>query len=326
VSQPYPTLPHWGQPLPAPLPPHEVSRRYHELLRTRTYRPWKPAVGLVVFALAYGALALGVIFTGVVVEMYLTGKSYEDVTSGLLTDITPLGLLTVNLSLAALIPATMLAIVAVHHLSPGWLGSVSGHLRWRLLGRFLLLAGVVVLLVTFVAGFLPSDGVVTDSVQLVSFERWLSLAIVVVLTTPLQAAGEEYGFRGYVLQALGAWFGNPWVGIIVTSLVFAVAHGGQNQPLFIARFGFGLVAGWLIIRTGGLEAAIALHVMNNVITFLVAAAFDQVDDALTTTEAPVWLALLDVGQAVLFATLVLWTMRRRPGAVQVRTPAASASW
>jgi membrane protease YdiL (CAAX protease family) len=324
VSQPYPTLPHWGEPLPASPPPHEVPRQYQELLRTRAYRPWKPAVGLIVFFVAYGALTLGVIFTCVVVDMYLTGKSYEDVTSGLLTDITPLGLLTVNLSLAAMIPAAMLAIVAVHHLSPGWLGSVIGHLRWRLLGRFLVLAGGVVLLVTFVAGFLPSDGVVTDSVQIVSFERWLSLAIVIVLTTPLQAAGEEYGFRGYALQALGAWFRNPRVGIIVTSLVFAAAHGGQNPPLFIARLGFGLVAGWLVIRTGGLEAAIALHVMNNLITFLVAAAFDQVDDALTTSEAPLWLALLDVGQAVLFASLVMWTVRRRPDAVQVPTPSSRA--
>jgi uncharacterized protein len=320
VSPPYPTRPHWGQPLPAPLQPHEVPRQYHELLLTRAYRPWKPAVGLLVFFLSYGALTLGVIFTGAVVEMYLTGKSYEDVTSGLLTDITPLGLLTVNLSLAALIPAAMLAMVAVHHLRPGWLGSVSGHLRWRLLGRFLLLAGGVVLFVTLVAGFLPSDGVAPDSVRLVSFERWLSLAIVIVLTTPLQAAGEEYGFRGYALQALGAWFRNPWVGITVTSLVFAVAHGGQNPSLFIARFGFGLVAGWLVIRTGGLEASIALHVMNNVIMFLVAAAFDQVDDALTTREAPWWLALLDITQAVLFASLVLWTIRRRTAAAVETVP------
>jgi membrane protease YdiL (CAAX protease family) len=320
VSQPYPTLPDWGRPLPPPLPPHEGPRPYHQLLRTRTYQPWKPLVGLIVFGLTYGALTVGVLVSGVVVQMYLTGKSYEDVTASLLTDITPLGLLTVNLSLAALIPAAMLAVLAVHQLSPGWLSSVAGRLRWRLLARFLLIAGVVVALVTLLAGFLPGDGAVTaDSVRLVSFERWLSLAIVIVLTTPLQAAGEEYGFRGYPLQVLGAWFRTPWVGIVATSLVFAFAHGAQNPALFIARFGFGLVAGWLVVRTGGLEAAIALHVMNNVITFLIAAAFDQVDDALLTRDVPWSLGVLDVGQALLFAVLVLWTVRHGSDDVQVRT-------
>jgi uncharacterized protein len=322
VSEPYPTLPQWGGLPPVLLPPHETARPYHQLLRTRTYRPWKPLVGLLVFLVTFAALTVGVLLAGVIFEMYLTGKSYEDVAAGLLTDVTPLGLLTANLSLAVLIPAAMLAMVAVHHLNPGWLGSVAGHLRWDLLGRCLLLAGGVVLLSTFVAGFLPGDGVVTDSVNLVSFERWVSLAIVVVLTTPLQAAGEEYGFRGYPLQVMGSWFGTPWPGIVVTSLAFAVAHGSQNPALFVDRLGFGLVAGWLVVRTGGLEASIALHVMNNMITFLIAAAFDQVDDALATREAPWSLAVLDIGQTLLFAVLVLWVVRRRPVAVQSAGPAS----
>ena len=32
--------------------------------------------------------------------------------------------------------------------------------------------------------------------------RTRDLALVVLLLTPLQAAGEEYGFRGYLTQAL----------------------------------------------------------------------------------------------------------------------------
>jgi uncharacterized protein len=278
-------------------------------------------VGLLLFFVTFATLTVAVLIAGVIVEMSLTGKSYDDVASGLLTDVTPLGLLTANLSLAVLIPAAMVAVVVVHHLSPGWLGSVAGHLRWGLLGWFMLLAAGVVLVSTFVAGFLPGDGVPTDSVQVVSLQRWASLAIVVVLTTPLQAAGEEYGFRGYPLQALGAWFGTPWPGIVLTSLAFATAHGSQNPALFIDRLGFGLIAGWLVVRTGGLEASIALHVMNNVITFLIAAAFDQVDDALATRDAPWSLAILDIGQALLFAGLVVWLVRTRRVAVQSHSAA-----
>ena len=82
--------------------------------------------------------------------------------------------------------------------------------------------------------------------------------MIVVLTTPLQAAGEEYGFRGYLLQAFGSLFATARVDggrVLVSATLFALAHGVQNFPLFFDRFMFGLIAGWLVIRTGGLEAA-----------------------------------------------------------------------
>ena len=88
-----------------------------------------------------------------------------------------------------------------------------------------------------------------------------------LLTTPLQAAGEEYAFRGYLLQAIGALTRRAWIALVLTSLLFAMAHGLQNFPLFFDRFMFGLIAGWLVIRTGGLEAGIALHVLNNLLAF-----------------------------------------------------------
>ena len=53
----------------------------------------------------------------------------------------------------------------------------------------------------------------------------------------------------------------------LTALLFALAHGLQNFPLFFDRFMFGLIAAWLVIRTGGLEAGIALHVLNNFLAF-----------------------------------------------------------
>ena len=48
--------------------------------------------------------------------------------------------------------------------------------------------------------------------------------------------------------------GRRWAALLVTSTLFAMAHGLQNFPLFFDRFMFGFIAGWLVIRTGGLEA------------------------------------------------------------------------
>ncbi len=128
-------------------------------------------------------------------------------------------------------------------------------MRWKFLFFCLLVevgVSAVILPLSGLAGaFSGGEQVAT---QPLSFAAWLPFAVVILLTTPLQAAGEEYGFRGYGLQALGAWVRNPWFGIVVTSLLFAAAHGGQSLPLFLNRFVFGMVAGYLTVRTGGLEA------------------------------------------------------------------------
>ncbi len=94
---------------------------------------------------------------------------------------------------------------------------------------------------------------------------WFAVAI--VLTSPLQAAAEEYFFRGYLMQALSPIVRGPWFGIVASAALFAAFHGTQNLPLFLDRFGFGLLAGVLALKTGGLEAGIAAHVVNNICAF-----------------------------------------------------------
>ena len=72
------------------------------------------------------------------------------------------------------------------------------------------------------------------------------------------------------MQALGSLVARPWFGVVVSAVVFALLHGLQNPPLFVDRLAFGLLAGWLVWRTGGLEAGIAAHVVNNVFAYVMA--------------------------------------------------------
>jgi membrane protease YdiL (CAAX protease family) len=131
------------------------------------------------------------------------------------------------------------------------------------------------------------------------------LAVIVLLTTPLQAAGEEYVFRGYLLQAIGSLTRSKWIALIVTSTVFAMAHGVQNFPLFFDRFMFGLIAGWLVIRTGGLEAGIAMHILNNFLAFGYALTFSDLTSTLNVTEVGWENIPLTLTQAGTYAALVL---------------------
>jgi membrane protease YdiL (CAAX protease family) len=145
-------------------------------------------------------------------------------------------------------------------------------------------------------------------------------AVVVLVTTPLQAAGEEYLFRGYLLQAFGSFFGNRWVAIVATATLFALAHGAQNPPLFFDRFAFGLIAGWLVTRTGGLEAGIALHVLNNFLAFGLALAFGDLSSTLTVSSVSWWNIVLTVTQSGVYTILVVLAARRMGLSTRTRPP------
>ena len=154
----------------------------------------------------------------------------------------------------------------------------------------------------------------------------IALAIVILLTTPLQAAGEEFVFRGYLLQAVGSLSRRRWVALLVTATLFAMAHGIQNFPLFFDRFMFGLIAGWLVIRTGGLEAGIAMHVLNNYLAFGLALAFGDIGETLTVTEISWWNIPVTLTQSIVYAglaALVAKSMRlQRRTSPPVEQPAA----
>lgn len=71
---------------------------------------------------------------------------------------------------------------------------------------------------------------------------------------------EELAFRGVLLQSLERLLSPGWA-VIVSAAVFAVIHFQFLQ--FPGLFVFGLVAGWLAQRRGGLVAPIAAHMAFN---------------------------------------------------------------
>lgn len=303
------------------VPQYDEAQPYHRILRTRNYGWWRPLVGLVTMAVTFLVISV-VVTTAALLPLLLDGaldleSTDSDPASALISS--PIGLLGVNLSLAALIPAAILGLLAGHQLRPGWLHSVTGRMRWKFLFVCLLVEVGVSAVILPLGGLAGAfSGGEQAGTQPLSFAAWLPFALVILLTTPLQAAGEEYGFRGYGLQALGAWVRNPWFGIVVTSLLFAAAHGGQSLPLFLNRFVFGMVAGFLTVRTGGLEAAISIHVVNNLVVLLLASATGQLEPSLTVSEVPWAVTIVDMLGMLLYAVLAL-RLARRMGLDRVTT-------
>jgi membrane protease YdiL (CAAX protease family) len=226
----------------------------------------------------------------------------------------PAGMLAQNLAIAALTLVAWFVVTVVHHVRPRWLSSVQPGIRWRYL---LLCLGAAALLLNAVA-LLPNlfgDGAAAVRPQ----PQLLGFLVVIILTSPLQAAAEEYLFRGYLLQALGSLVTNPWFGVVVSATLFAYLHGGQNLPLFLNRLAFGLLAAVLVLKTGGLEAGIAAHIVNNVSAYTIASLTTSIA-ALRAVDQIGWLdSSLNILGFALFTLAAIWIGRRLR--LNITTPA-----
>lgn len=283
-------------------------RDYHAFYRTPRLRWWHPIAALLLFVACWGVAVLGATVVAVLYEVLFGGAELEDLTAGIDT---PALFLANNLGIALAVPAALLAHVLVFGQRPGWLFSIHGRLRWALLGRVLLLAAAVhaVALVAWLAVNGAPEGL------RVRPDTWFLLAAV-LLTTPLQAAGEEVAFRGVGARVVGAWFDSPAVGLAAatatTTVVFVLLHGAQDVWLNIFYACLALVASALTWRTGGLEAAIALHVVVNLTTmlflpFLGLTGFSDRGAGAGGAQAMVQVA------AVLVTTTSVWWEARRSG-------------
>lgn len=295
-------------------PPAPGGLPYHLILLGGWPGWWRSVVGIV--ALVVGMLVVAPLVWQLPFLVYFAASG-QDVLASLETLIdlenpTPLGLAYLNIVLASAIPLTWLIIRVVHGLKPRWLASVLPRLRWRFLFVCLGLALLALIATIVVSALLPDQETgVEPSGQLNDFTRTTrDFLLVVVLLTPLQAAGEEYAFRGYLTQAFGGIFRHPAPAVVAPAILFALAHGGQSAPIFFDRFAFGLVAGTLVILTGGLEAGIAMHVLNNGLAFGLALAYGDMGSSLNPTGGSWWSIPVTLTQSLVYLGLALYLARR----------------
>jgi membrane protease YdiL (CAAX protease family) len=282
---------------PPGTPPHDVPQPYLLAMRSRDWAWWRPLLGLLLFAVVWFVLDVVATVAG------LLGLLVAGTDVGALPDLAldqfadPWFLLLLNVSLIVAIPCVWMVWAVAHGMRIGWSSSVLGRLRRRLLLPFTRLAlatlgagiGLSVLL-----GFVLGGEEVTGPVP--SF-GWL--LAVVILTTPLQSAAEEYFFRGYLSQAIAGWVRHPRAGAlaaaVVSAALFSAAHVPPDVPTFLDRFAFGLAASAVVWLTGGLEAAVVLHAVNNVLVFVLAGALGE---GVVTEDVP-------AGTGILFLLLTL---------------------
>ncbi len=98
---------------------------------------------------------------------------------------------------------------------------------------------------------------------------WLALLPVACLAVLIQTGAEEFLYRGYLQQSLGALHDHPAVWMVLPSALFGLAHYDPTIPwdatlaYMIWTAAFGLAAADLTARTGSLGAATGLHFAYN---------------------------------------------------------------
>ncbi|MGB7818392.1 MAG: CPBP family intramembrane glutamic endopeptidase, partial [Ornithinibacter sp.] len=230
-------------------------RSYVHQMRGAHHRWWRPLVALLLVVVGFITVS-----GAITVPFAVLGLLPEDESSFVVTTGANLWL---NLVLAALIPVTLFAVWVAFRRSPIRVLSVTGRVRWGWLAR----CAAIVLPVWVV--YLGASWVIFDQEVLPRPQDWVGLLVVTLLTTPLQAAGEEVAFRGGLVQIVGAWIPSERVALVVTTALSAVAFGlahGSLDPWILIDVGSLAIAGcYLAWRTGGLEAPIAIHVVNNLL-------------------------------------------------------------
>ena len=278
--------------------------------RTPRTRWWKGAISIVVVIVAMLVFSLVLSIGAVIVDMLLGMQDVEALTEGRIS-MTPAVLAATNLSLVAGAGVALVAHRWINGVRFGYFHSVLPGLRWNwLMISFAIVAPVYLLFAA--SSFLdPAYQSLTLSGTTVAF------LLIIVLTTPLQAAAEEYMFRGVVQRSVGGWFrSDRWgfiVGTAVSATVFSAAHFAADIWLIVYYLLFGVLLSFLTQRTGGLESAIAIHTANNVFLLIVASLADQMDagfDRSAGTGGPVMLVPLAI-LAVVVAGLSWFAKKRK---------------
>ncbi|MCS4484553.1 CPBP family intramembrane metalloprotease [Gleimia sp. 6138-11-ORH1] len=275
-------------------------------------RWWRVLLGLPTLILSF--LLFSIIFV-IGLGFFLTAEELSNilrlVESSSLDVQNPTHFIILAVSLAVLIPAVYLAYLVSFGVKPRFVTSVAGKIRWSwMMIAFLIAAGFSSFLI-FGGSFLEAGGFPEYSPN-----PRLGLMLVLVFTLiPFQSAAEEYVFRAYIPHFIGALI--PWrgvaiiTGLVVSSFLFALAHGSFDPSTFTQLAAFGAIAWYVTYRTGGLEASIATHTMNNTLIFAQEMLKGESSALVTSETVTSWPStLIVIGFGLLEASVIIWVYRK----------------
>ncbi|MDR7277704.1 CPBP family intramembrane glutamic endopeptidase [Catenuloplanes atrovinosus] len=173
-------------------------------------------------------------------------------------------------------PLVLAAAWGIERRPAGTVSSIAGRLRWSRLGWWLLVAtgfqflfvGVVVCTLLVYGLVVPSavptspSGAAPQTFGGEPGRDVLIGGLIIVALLAAQTIAEEYQ-RGWLLQAVRVTR-SPWQAIFAQVAVWALLHADYSVHGAVALVLVGVMLGWVTVHSGGLEAAIAWHLVTNI--------------------------------------------------------------
>ena len=279
-----------------------------------------PILVLVLSAVFYGS-ALIAQFTGFFIWALIFveggGGDFDALADSLIDFNTVSGVVNGLVSVILMWPAVELATFCVYRRwfwsmisakrGPQGCDALGRGLRWSLLGRYLLLS-LPVWVISVKVMALTSDGSMGD---LLSDVEWNQHVVMMLLATivlvPFQAASEEIVFRGLAMNIIGSWLKHPAWAVLIPVPFFVYGHL-YDLPGLVDVGIFAVIMGVLTLCTGGLEAGIAFHIVNNLFAFGLGILTGA---DLNARSSPTNETVISIAAPIAFACLVVLDMRGR---------------
>jgi membrane protease YdiL (CAAX protease family) len=139
----------------------------------------------------------------------------------------------------------------------------------------------------------------------------LTSVLVIVMIALVSPISEEAAFRGYCQSMLERTFRGPAAPVLLTALLFALAHLTQGffVPKLFVYFLAGVVIGAGTYVTGSILPGIAAHIMTDLTFLIFVWPYDAGRRVIWETGADGWF-WLHVAQALLFTVLTLLAFRQ----------------
>lgn len=213
--------------------------------------------------------------------------------------------------------ALILSVKAIHKKKLQWVITSRDKIDWN---RFFYGVGLwgIISIVIVGGGMLLTPENFVWNFKLVPF---LVLVLVSIVFIPLQTSFEEVVFRGYLMQGLGMLAKNKWVPLFLTSILFGLLHGANPEIekigyiALVFYIGTGFLFGIVSLMDDGIELAMGMHAVNNII----AALFVTTDWTVFQTDAMyIDISNPSVGWEMFFPVLVvypivIWMLSKKYG-------------
>ena len=277
---------------------HDFLTYPRRFLSYRWYKPLLVALLTVLFAFIFALLiyipvnVFSVVTSQDTSSVITAATGYDSMRVGTFTDA-----VSGFAGIAIFIPALALAAKIVKDRPFSSYSSSRGGWNWKIffkcLGVSLPVVGIPVVISNLIIG--------GDGINRFTVAGFIALTIL----CPLQCVAEEYIFRAFTLQTVGSWFRIPVLAVVLSAVLFASGHP-YNLVGVIAVLYSGLLWGFLIRYTRGIEASAAAHIVNNLIFFYMM-GWGMVT---FSSETPVSDLIIGIIKDTLFFAVILWISRK----------------